>query len=201
MSRKDAFSECPCGKVKITAERLPSGVFPNVPASERSRLAVCRAVYSLTPNCVELQDLSGLTLKIHSQFCTDVRCIKCGMQWRFFVVQTFCVAGVVEGDTKANADFPPGPDCALTPPVQFPASLRPFVSPDAAPSSVSVKREFVAAQDDYCNCDYDCDYDFMFSAKFARVIGSYRPCGVVLREGSKLSSKSYTVSNAGMTIS
>jgi hypothetical protein len=102
---------CACGNLRIAGQFLPAGVYPNIPASERSRLMECMLLRSVQPRTVVVFDTTKTSPQLLSPVCSDIECLGCHEVFRFFCGRTFSYAGKVRasapgGQAQAKGSIP-----------------------------------------------------------------------------------------------
>jgi hypothetical protein len=162
---------CSCGNIRVRGQALPSGVYPNIPPSERPRLMACRSLLSVQPRCFQVRDVQRTASKQHSPTCTDFHCTNCNHVFRIFV-------------TRMQAYVSKLPESAPLPQRTngYPPALSPFIT--VAGPTQRQPREATE----------DADLDVMFSGEADPIVGSYRPHGQFPREplrGPEAISRSY----------
>jgi hypothetical protein len=154
---------CKCGNISVAGPVLPSGVYPRIPPSERTRLFACSSLFSVTPRSLEVRQPTQISVKTLSPVCIDVLCSSCRTTIRFFAGQGTIYAGQLPEARRRE----PG----IQQPVAsesgklFPAFMRSVFSPNtgAAGRPVEVPQEVE-----------DPDFDLMFSSRANPVVGSCR---------------------------
>jgi hypothetical protein len=154
---------CKCGNVHITGVVLPSGVYPRIPPSERTRLFACSSLFSVTPRSLEIRDMSQISVKTLSPVCIDVLCSSCRTALRFFAGQGTIYAGQLPEARRREPGIPhPAPS---DPGRHFPPFMQGILSPHGGGSGRPVELPHEVE---------DPDFDLMFSSRANPVVGSCR---------------------------
>jgi hypothetical protein len=157
------ITACFCGNCQLSGESLPSGVYPNILSSERSRLTACKALFTISPRSVRVEDLSHTQFKAQSHACVDLCCAKCRTTFRFFVGQATLYGGCVEPSKHRRlARF----SSAEAAPAPIPSILRNYIQ---TPVPTSPRKKDL-------NSPHltDTDFDLMFSRRTNPIVGSFR---------------------------
>jgi hypothetical protein len=168
---QDPGHSCRCGNIRIRGKPLPTGVYPNIPSSERTRLLACSSCFSVQLRGVDIADISNLSVKSQGPVCADLYCSSCRSTFRFFSGRGFCYVGRLGDSNPRETTNVPVTESG---PLVFPAFLQPLLGRQdfgvrsARGSDASLRSEDGAPSGD------DGDFDVMFSSKFDPVVGSYR---------------------------
>jgi hypothetical protein len=143
--------------LRIFGPPLPSGVYPNIPSTERARLVACQQIRSCPPRSVEVQDPSKVSPKLHSAICTDVHCDTCNDAVRFFCGRSFAYVGKIAEPLPHHT--------AGTARKSLPGAITALLGRSARPSRAPPSD--VGSE--------DVDFEVMFASRSDPVVGSYKP--------------------------
>lgn len=131
---------------------------PNIPPTERMRFSKCAGCHVVQQKSIDITDMDTVTLRVHSQFCSDMVCTKCGTTTRLFYIK----------DTAFAARVQPGAE----PPVvadrndPMPLPVRRLLS--------HVRKDPPESVPPGPRLDNDTDLERMFGSNAAPVVGSYK---------------------------
>jgi hypothetical protein len=159
-------SACSCGNFQLSGRSLPTGVYPNIPSSERPRLALCSSLLALVRDAIRISDLSQTEFRVQNQCCSDLFCIGCKTTFRIFLGYGAAYAGAMPDQPKPSIKPPASPSDVN--PRSVPLGLQPYVRV-AAP-----QRGGIAIADSSAVSPSDPDFELMFSGRVAPIVGSCR---------------------------
>jgi hypothetical protein len=153
MSENSCACACACGNIRVKGHQLPSGSYPNIPASERPRLAACRSLISVRSGAIVVRDLQQTAVKPRSAVCYDLHCHNCSQIFRLFAGRGIAILSRL-------------PESAPVPATAVRFSGR-GIPPAVAP--------LIAAPEAPCPQLEDPEFEVMFSGEADPIVGSYRP--------------------------
>jgi hypothetical protein len=173
---------CKCNNLEIVCVALPTGAYPHIPASERTRLSACTAVFSVGPGSLTIRALANVTVKPHSHACTDLYCTACRTTLRFFSGNITAYLGTLPQSRRREAasEKRVNPLAGETIP-KFPPLIQPLLVAQHRPGNSADKP--VPFEDP--------DFDLMFSSQMTPVVGSCRAGPEVIPGRRDLSPHSY----------
>jgi hypothetical protein len=157
---------CGCANCRILGQTLPAGVYPNIPSTERPRLAPCTSLITLLPVGIEIADMSKVQFRAHSHSCSDLFCVGCRKTFRFFVGHGAIYAAPITEQPRCRLQTYASSSNVNSKSV--PPYLQPYVKGGQPPQPrLSLLESSQISPSDP-------DFDLMFSSRADPVIGSCR---------------------------